>query len=174
MLAESDAQVLEYTNGRLATHAIVPIGVGSIAEAVTRHYKNSARPVPGTIITVEPTTAACFQTSMRLGELTTIETGDSIMCGMNCGTLSTTAWPILKDGVSVSVTVTDLESHKAVQELNELGVQAGPCGAATLAALRKTMSALEFKGNAHLQQDSVIVLYCTEGSREYQVPHDKE
>lgn len=165
MLLESDRQILSLL-GRPATHAIVPVGVGSIAQAVTQHFKSSARNPAGRVITVEPDTAACLKTSLEHGKIVTVETEDSIMCGMNCGTVSTTAWKVLKDGVDASVIVTDKEAHETVQYLHDYGVMAGPCGAATLAALRRIAAA----GAVGLGPDSVVVLYCTEGAREYVLP----
>lgn len=169
MLNESDEQVLD-TGLSSVTHAFVPVGVGSIAQAVTQHFKDERRTAGhAKVVTVEPTTAASLKTSLDSGMISTIATEDTIMCGMNCGTISTTAWPILRNGVDASVTVTDIEAHQAVEDLKALGVNAGPCGAATLAALRR---AVLDKGvvDLGLDQNSVVVLYCTEGSREYEVP----
>ncbi|KAK3335893.1 tryptophan synthase beta subunit-like PLP-dependent enzyme [Cercophora scortea] len=171
MLEESDAQALAVTGGRRVTHAVIPVGCGLIAQAVTQHYKGSARQQHGspaaTVIAVEPTTAACLRRSLEKGEMTSVATGSSIMSGMNCGTLSTISWPVLKSGVDVSVVVSDAESHTAVQELDGLGVHAGPCGAATLVSLERVCE-LE-RGAAGLDETSVIVLYCTEGARDYQI-----
>ena len=151
------------------THAIVPVGCGSIAQAVTKHFKSATRESYETrVIAVEPTTAACLKSSLEAGKMSKVETGDSIMCGMNCGILSTTAWPVLKRGVDVSVVVSEVESHKAVEELDQLGVHAGPCGAASLAALRRLCE--EARGDCALDEDSVVVLLCTEGSRKFEVP----
>ncbi|PSR84266.1 tryptophan synthase beta subunit-like PLP-dependent enzyme [Coniella lustricola] len=171
MLNETDAQVLAMTGGSPATHAFIPVGVGSIAHAVTRHYKNANRPEPhsiATVITVEPDTAACLKASLQAGQPTTVQTEDSIMCGMNCGTISSTAWPTLRDEVDADVTVTDPEAHAAACALDELNVKTGPCGAATLAALKTVLRVA--KDDCKLGPDSVVVLFCTEGKREYQVP----
>jgi len=172
MLDESDEQVPLATGGRPATHAIIPVGCGSIAQAVTQHYKSGERETRGTprarVIAVEPTTAACLQASLECGKAVQVKTANSIMCGMNCGTLSTTAWPTLSAGVDASVAVGELDSHKAVQELHRLGVNAGPCGAATLAALRSICATEREK--LGLNETSVVVLNCTEGAREYDVP----
>ncbi|KAK0632685.1 tryptophan synthase beta subunit-like PLP-dependent enzyme [Immersiella caudata] len=172
MLDESDEQVNLITGGKFATHTVIPVGCGSIAQAVTQHCKSGQREKSGTpasaVIAVEPTTAACLKTSLESGEATSVMTGASIMCGMNCGALSTTAWPILQAGVDASVVVSDSESHNAVLELHDFGVNAGPCGAAALAALR-IACASEKKGLG-LDQNSVVVLNCTEGARDYIVP----
>ncbi|KAI1643703.1 pyridoxal-phosphate dependent enzyme family [Daldinia loculata] len=163
--------VLELTGGKPATHAIVPVGAGSIGEAVTAHFKSASRRKqfgPAKVLSVEPTTAACLLESLKVGKSIAVPTEDTIMCGMNCGTLSTTAWPVLRDGVDASIVVTDLEAHNAVQELEARSILAGPCGAATLAALRRACT--DAKQELGLSDTSIVVLYCTEGPREYPVP----
>ncbi|KAL2161732.1 hypothetical protein VTH06DRAFT_8294 [Thermothelomyces fergusii] len=181
MLDELDTQVLRATGGRPATHAVVPVGCGSIAQAVTQHFKGPAsEPHDGTsraaaavapsaaVLAVEPATAACLRASLETGEMASVPTGDSIMCGMNCGTLSTPAWPVLRTGVDASVVVSDADAHRAVAELEALGIQAGPCGASTLAALKAACAAE--KTRLRLSEDSVVVLFCTEGRRDYAPP----
>ncbi|KAL1845271.1 hypothetical protein Daus18300_014570 [Diaporthe australafricana] len=170
MLNESDLQIKEATEGKSATHAFIPVGVGSIAHAVTQHYKKvpAGHQSRASVITVEPTTAACLRVSLERAQMTTVETGDSIMCGMNCGTISSTACSTLAAGVDADVTVTDPMAHAAVCELTEMGLQPGPCGASTLAALRKVC--LEAREELGITQDSVVVLFCTEGKREYDIP----
>lgn len=172
MLDEVDDQVLAATGGRPATHAVVPVGCGSIAQAVTQHFKSATRERSGTpaamVMGVEPETAACLKLSLERGSMSQVTTTESIMCGMNCGTLSTTAWPTLQAGVAAAVVVSEEEAHRAVLGLQELNVQVGPCGAATLAGLRRVCA--EEKERLGLDGDSVVVLHCTEGSREYDAP----
>ncbi|KAK8038095.1 hypothetical protein PG994_014862 [Apiospora phragmitis] len=173
MLAESEKQVPELTGGKPATHAIVPCGAGSIAQAVVQHYKGAERQKQhgsATVIAVEATTAACLKASLEAGESTDVTTTDTIMNGMNCGTLSTLAWPVLSEGVDASVVVTDQESHSAVEELKSSGTMAGPCGAATLAALRRVCVDSRARSELALGPESIVVLHCTEGTRDYPVP----
>ncbi|KAI1193749.1 pyridoxal-phosphate dependent enzyme family protein [Nemania serpens] len=170
MLAEADRQVLEATGQIAATHAIVPCGAGSVAEAVTAHYKASGRASRATIIAVEPTNAACLHASLKAGQPVTVQTEETIMNGMNCGTLSTTAWPVLGAGIDASIVISDAEAHAAVQELKAAGILAGPCGAAALAALRKACAETSARDELGLDGRAVVVLYCTEGPREYPVP----
>ncbi|KAH6619368.1 tryptophan synthase beta subunit-like PLP-dependent enzyme [Chaetomium sp. MPI-SDFR-AT-0129] len=167
MLDESDAQVLAITDGRPATHAIVPVGCGSIAQAVTQHYKSANRKQPTTVIAVEPDTAACLKASLKNGIMTTVPTGNSIMCGMNCGTLSTIAWPILASGVDAAVVVGDMESHSMARAIEALGGNAGPCGASTLAGLKQGCET--DREQLGLTKESVVVLFCTEGARQYEL-----
>ncbi|KAI1378163.1 tryptophan synthase beta subunit-like PLP-dependent enzyme [Hypoxylon crocopeplum] len=173
MLAESDRQVLALTGRKPATHAIVPVGAGSIGEAVTAHFKSSSRQEEcglAHVLAVEPATAACLLESLKAGESVMVPTANTIMCGMNCGILSTTAWPVLKEGIDAGVVVTDSESHNAVQELKARGIFAGPCGAATLAALRRACA--DAREELSLDKTSVVVIYCTEGQREYLIPSE--
>ncbi|CAK7262754.1 hypothetical protein SEPCBS119000_000144 [Sporothrix epigloea] len=247
MLVETDEQVLEATGGLVATHVVVPVGAGSIGQAVTAHYRkhvherdnkttsheNQQGPEPSShaeavrdgreelpdeprqrtaVLAVEADTAACLRASLAVGRRVTVATADTIMCGLNCGTLSQTAWPILQVGVDFCVAVSDRQAHVAVQQLWNVdtsaivddgdtdsvskeasrrgsrghggharvkkprvleaaaagGIAAGPCGAATLAGLRKIC--FEARDVLKLDSNSVVVLFCTEGAREYVVP----
>ncbi|KAI1324498.1 pyridoxal-phosphate dependent enzyme family protein [Xylariaceae sp. FL0255] len=172
MLAEADKEVLEKTSRKPATHAVVPCGAGSIAEAVTSHYKLSGRPHSSraTVIAVEATAAPSLFESLKAGKIFSVQTSETIMAGMNCGTLSTTAWPVLKAGIDASVLVDDKAAHEAVQELEAAGLEAGPCGAASIAALRKICADEKVKSELGLDEESVVVCYCTEGTRDYPVP----
>lgn len=172
-LVEVDEQLREAEVGS-PTMAICSVGVGSWAHAVVSHYKQANERVQRRCrcITVEPTVAPSLLASLHQGEITTTKgTGYTIMEGMNCGTTSDLAWPVLQGGVDVATTVTDKEAHEAVKVL-EAGsernhVLAGPCGAAPLAALRKLIS----EGNlGRLTRDDVVILFSTEGQRQYNQP----
>lgn len=163
MLSETDQQ-LEQLVGKPATHAIASVGVGSWAQAVAMHYK--AKKPPGAVIAVEPDTATCLQVSLEAGRIVSIATKQTIMNGMNCGTVSYTAWDVLKKGVDAAVAVSDIEAHRDLQYLHAQGVKNGPCGAAPLSALRKLCKATKLG----LDQGSVVVLFSTEGVRDYIVP----
>ena len=165
MLAEVDRQIAAATSGGHATHAFVSVGVGSWAHAVIPHYKSHSTSTR--IITVEPVAAPSFKESLHCGQITPIETGETIMNGMNCGTTSLIAWPEMRDGVDVAVVVDDVESHKDVEYLQKKGINAGPCGAATLAALRRLCRE---DGMGDLE-GGIVVLYSTEGNREYEIPN---
>jgi diaminopropionate ammonia-lyase len=164
MLQEVDQQIIKLTDGYAVTAAVASVGVGSWAHSVVAHYKSTTP--PATVITVEPTAAPCLNTSLQAGEIVSIETGNTIMNGMNCGTVSTIAWPYLRDGVDASVVIEDPEAHQAVLYLAENGVKGGPCGAAPLVALKKVV----LDGTLPLGKKDVVVLFCTEGARDYVVP----
>ena len=132
---------------------------------MTQHFKSAAREKDGaptaSVIGAEPETAAWLKLSLKTGVMSQVTTAESIMCGMNCGTLSTTAWPTLQDGFDATVAVSEVEAHRAVLELEELGIRVGPWGAATLGGLKRGC-AME-RERLGLSSDSVVVLHCTEG-----------
>ena len=160
-MVEVDQQIHEQL-GRAPDLVVVPIGVGSLGQATVAHFKS--RTPSAMILTVEPDTAACLKTSLEKGEMTTVETEDTAMCGMNCGTVSALAWPMLRDGVDASVTVTDAGAKEAVSLLAEMEIQVGPCAAATLATLVKACREGRESG-FKLPPNAIVVLLGTEGPR---------
>ena len=85
------------------------------------------------------------------------------MAGMNCGTPSSDSWPIHQAGVDAAVALTDDEARLDLKVLADLGVDAGPCGAATLSGVRKALSTPEQRNELGITKNSVIVLFSTEG-----------
>ncbi|OJD13305.1 hypothetical protein AJ78_06229 [Emergomyces pasteurianus Ep9510] len=162
MLYELESQLRD--ENAKPTMIVTPVGVGSLAQAVVSHFKTPGH--QNTIVTVEPDTAACLHRSLRSGKCVPLNTSCTIMNGLDCGTVSSTAWPILRAGVDISMTVSDFETHQAVRYLESQNVQAGPCGAASLAALRRLSS------SQGLDPSTIVVLLCTEGSRPYPTPFD--
>jgi len=91
-------------------------------------------------LAVEPVTAAFVTVSLAVGWPISVNTSEpTIMAGLNCGSISTIAWPTIRDGLDAGVTVTDDQARDATRRLNELGVPAGPCGGAALAGLREAL-----------------------------------
>jgi diaminopropionate ammonia-lyase len=165
MFDEMEDQVLGLTGNNTITHMLTPVGVGSLAQAVVTHFMRASKPGKTTIVTVEPTTAACLKTSLESGEMTSVETGYTICTGMCCGTLSISGWPILKTGVDFAVVVEDGEVHQAIHQLASYDILAGPCGAACLAGLQRLAESELCAFDAR----AVIVLLCTEGKRGYEL-----
>ncbi|KAH0533407.1 hypothetical protein TsFJ059_001981 [Trichoderma semiorbis] len=148
---------------------VVPVGVGSFAQAVVTHSKKTGKQT--TVLTVEPDTSASLWKSLKRGESsTTSEKTPSIMAGLDCGTPSSISWAVLRHGVDASLTVSDFEAHQACSYLISQSVSAGPCGAAPIAALRRLSPSDREK--LGLTKDSVVVVFCTEGPRDYSIPHD--
>ncbi|HEU4540909.1 MAG TPA: diaminopropionate ammonia-lyase [Jiangellaceae bacterium] len=157
MLAEVDEQL-----GATPDLVAIPVGVGSLAQAVIAHYRR-----PGdhpALLSVEPDTAACVLESLLAGTSVSLRTRATVMAGLNCGTVSTTAWPLLRDGCDAAVAVTDDEALKAVSDLGRLGVSSGPSGAATLAGVRVALAQPERRRALRIDGDSTLVLLSTEGA----------
>ncbi|USQ80011.1 pyridoxal-phosphate dependent enzyme [Ornithinimicrobium faecis] len=166
LLAEVDEEL-----GRQPDLVAVPVGVGSLAQAVVEHYRMAgprahaaADPAHRTrLLSVEPDTAACVLTSLHHGTPTSVPTAATIMAGLNCGTISSLAWPVLRDGCDAAVAVPDEAALTASRDLEALGVSAGPCGAATLAGVRAALSDPGRRTELDLPEDAVVVLLSTEG-----------
>jgi len=133
LFTEIDAQLAAADAGPPGL-IVVPAGVGSLAQAAITHYRAAAP--PPSIATVEPEQAACVLAALRAGSPRPIATGRTVMAGLNCGTVSSLAWPYLRDGLDLALAVTDDACLRAQTDLTALGIPAGPCGAASLAAAR--------------------------------------
>ncbi len=156
-------EIDEALGGARPDLVVVPVGVGSLAQAVIAHYKSEA----GTaVLSVEPDSAACVLASLRAGEPVTVATGDTVMAGLNCGTPSSAAWPYLRSGLDAATTVTDAAAGRAVADLAALGVSSGPSGAAGLAGARAVLTgsgAGTRREALGVGAGSVVVLLSTEG-----------
>jgi len=134
---------------------VVPMGVGALAAATVASYAATAQ-----IVVVEPLHAACGLRSVEAGHPVFVPgPHDSIMAGLNCGTVSTVAWPALSRGVDLFVAVTDGAAEQAMRDLADVGVTGGETGAASLAGLR----AVAESGAMTLTGRTALVL-CTEGA----------
>jgi diaminopropionate ammonia-lyase family len=164
IFSELDQQ-LKQINAKPTT-IVTPVGVGSLAHAAIVYAKGSSSNRNLTTIAVEPEAAACLLTSLATGSATptSITTSHTINSGCNCGTLSSISWPYMRDHVDISTTVTDWETHVAVQQLLAQGVSSGPCGAIGFAALKKLIA------EGGVREGDSVVLINTEAARPYDVP----
>jgi diaminopropionate ammonia-lyase len=148
----------------------VQIGVGALAASVVRHYRRPELELADRprLLGVEPTVAACVLASMEAGGIVTIPgPQDSIMAGLNCGTPSLIAWPLVSNGIDVFVAAPDERAREGMRLLAEAGIVSGESGAAGLAGLLELSSddsaapALELLG---LGPSSRLLLLSTEGA----------
>ncbi len=142
----------------------VPVGVGSLAEAVVSHYRRAGSPHPS-ILSVEPDSASCLLESLARGEPTSVPTASTVMAGLNCGTVSAAAWPVLLSGCDAAIAVGDVDALRAVAHLGALGISSGPSGAATLAGIRAAVDDPDRRAGLALPTDATVVLLSTEGNR---------
>jgi diaminopropionate ammonia-lyase len=141
----------------------VPVGVGSLAEAVVRHYRQPGTPHPS-VLSVEPDTAACVLESLVADRPVAVPTAATVMAGLNCGVVSASAWPVLRDGCDAAVAVRDDEALRASADLGRLGISSGPSGAATLAGVRALFGDPEVRADLDLPENAVVVLLSTEAA----------
>jgi diaminopropionate ammonia-lyase len=87
------------------------------------------------------------------------------MAGLDCGTVSTLAWPAIRDGLDAGIGVTEDETRTAMDRLRELGVMAGPSGAASLAGAEVAIADPDRRAALDATGDSIVVLLCTEAVR---------
>jgi len=151
------AEIDEHLGDAAPDVVIVQSGVGALAAALVDRYGTTS-----TIVVVEPLTAACGLAAARAGRPVAV-TGahDSIMAGLNCGTVSLVAWPRLERGVDVFVAVADDAAERAMRALAAIGIVAGETGAAGLAGLEALAGAPD--PPVELAGARVLVL-CTEGA----------
>lgn len=158
LLAEIDEQL-----GAAPDLIAIPVGVGSLAEAVVDHYRRPDAPRPS-VLSVEPDTAACVLASLLADAPTTVATSATVMAGLNCGTVSATAWPVLRGGCDAAVAVDDVTTLRSVNDLGGLGVSSGPSGAATLAGVRAVLNDPGRRAAIDLPDSAIVVLLSTEGN----------
>jgi diaminopropionate ammonia-lyase len=181
MFSEIDTQLGERVPNLIA----VPTGVGSLLLAALQHCPSTSSGHMRTgsghmgtgsghmgtgsgrgpaVLAVEPVTAACVTASLAAHTQISVDTSvPTIMAGLNCGTISTIAWPVIRDQLGAAVTVTDDQARVAMQRLHELGIPAGPSGAASLAGVRAALSDANQRAALAVEADSVVVLISTEG-----------
>lgn len=167
LCAETDEQLAAEGVADGPDLVAVPVGVGSLAQAVVTHYRSRPSGHSPALLSVEPVAAACVLESLTLGAPVSVATGETSMAGLNCGTPSSIAWPYLRDGLDAAVAVDDADSARAAARLAALGVSSGPCGAAALAGLRATLTGVgadRRRTALGLGPSSVVVLLSTEGT----------
>jgi diaminopropionate ammonia-lyase len=156
-------EIARQLGGRRPDLVAVPTGVGSLLQAALEHYRAPSLPHRPAVLAVEPVSAACVTTSLAAGERVSVDTSiPTIMAGLNCGSVSTIAWPAIRHGLDAGVGVTDDQARDAVERLRELVVNAGPCGAASLAGVRIALADADRRAALGVTGDSVVVLLSTE------------
>lgn len=164
IMLELDAQ-LEEAGMPEPDLAAVQIGVGSLAAAMVSHIRLRGG---GTVIAgVEPEGAACGLETAKAGRIVTVPGPHrSVMAGLNCGTLSTTAWPVLRDGIDLFVTASDEDAFEAMRTLASDGIisgESGSAGLAGLAALLRTGEGRSLLGSLGIGAGFDVLVISTEG-----------
>ncbi|MGB1079645.1 MAG: diaminopropionate ammonia-lyase [Candidatus Nanopelagicales bacterium] len=171
LFAEADEQLTALTAGSASVDLVlVPTGVGSLLQAALTHYRSAG---DARVVSVEPTEAACIVPSIDAGEPVTVETGVTVMSGLNCGTPSLLAWPLIRDGLDGAVSIDDSPAVTAAWDLADLDVPTGPCGGSGLAAARFLLTgpgSRERRKHLRVDETSTVLLIITEGSAANPLP----
>lgn len=141
----------------------IPLGVGALGVAVIRYAKTlTSRP---TLIGVEPTEAACVQAALAAGHVVTIESEfRTSMAGLNCGTASKVAYPMLSAGLDWTVAMGDEWAEQAMRVYAGAGLEVGETGASTLGCVLALIDRYPEKRRLlGLDSEAVLLLLVTEG-----------
>jgi len=153
----------------------LPVGVGALASAAVRHFRGrppgggpAARGTGARLVGVEPAGADCVGRSVRAGHPVIVPgPHTSIMAGLNCGTPSQLAWPLLEQGLDVLVAIDDELAREGMRLLDQAGVVAGETGAAALGgllALRDGDQPPQGVRAAGLRDDARVLVISSEGA----------
>lgn len=161
LFSEVDEQLSEV--GLVPDVVVIPTGVGSLLQAAVEYYRGTSTARPA-VIAVEPSVAACVIESLHADQVSSVDTSRStVMTGLRTGTTSEIAWPSLRAGLDLAVAVDDDDARIAVHDLGAWGHDVGPCGAASLAGIRKALGDPSMAEALELPERPVIVLLSTEG-----------
>ncbi len=146
-------------------------GVGSWAAAAVAYLADRYGERMPKVVCVESVGADCCLASARAGRRVSLPAAETIMAGLNCGTPSLLAWPILAAGADLFLAVPDGYAREAMRayfnpKKGDPRVVSGESGAAGLAALFALLRAPELnepRGFLGLGADSRILLVNTEG-----------
>ena len=146
---------------------LVQNGVGALAAAVGEHFGGRDADGP-LLVAVEPDDAACMLESLAAGRIVTVPGPHrSIMAGLNCGTLSMVAWPVLQRTFQLCITVDDDRARRAMRLLADAGIESGESGASGLAGLLALVEAPEFaepRDRFGIGPDTNVLVFSTEGA----------
>lgn len=162
IFAEVDAQMSQGEHGaRRPDLVVLPVGVGALAAAAVVHYRLTHAGPPPVLAGIEPFGADCVMQSLLAGRRMTVPgPHPSMMVGLNCGTPSLVAWPLISTGIHWCVTVDDEAAGLAMCWLAEEGIVSGETGAAAAAGLGALASTRE----VGLGPSTTVLVLSTEGA----------
>lgn len=148
---------------------LIQIGVGSLAAAAAKFYTGRYADEPVGLVGVEPLGADCMLESARAGRLTSVPgPHTSMMAGLNCGTPSSTAWPVISATYAGFVAIPDERAFEAMRLLATAGVVAGESGAAGLGGLMALSSTPQWRTDLGLSESTRALVVITEGATDEQ------
>jgi diaminopropionate ammonia-lyase len=141
---------------------IIQAGVGGLAAAAVQHFAGAR------LVCVQPSEADGLLESVRSenGEpRPTQKTQSTIMAGLACGMPSLLAWPVLKRGVTLFLSVDDRFAAEAMRRLHPriISGETGAAGLAGLIALCREPEFAQSKEQLGLSSERSVLLINTEG-----------
>ncbi len=165
--AEADEQLAAQGDDRIDVVS-VQAGVGGLSSACATWAKLHRRGCSPKVAVVEPETAACVMTALAAGEPVGIAADEvSAMNVLQCGTVSLTAFGMLKAGVSCCLAVEDRWARAATNEIRASGVDTGLSGAAGMAGLLGALAspmANAVRAHLGLTPDARVLAVATEAA----------
>jgi len=157
----------------------VQAGVGALASTLAWYYNRAYKRNPVKIISVEPDSAGCLLESVQSSKGEPLKIGgdpNSLMAGLNCGTPSDAAWPFIRQGIDLFLTIPDDYAIKAMRRYyypcgNDPRIISGESGSAGLAALIaicEDIDLFQAKREVGFDSNSRILLLNTEGDTDTQ------
>ena len=146
-------------------------GVGSWAASIIM-YMLTFWKTPPLFISVEPHSANCLFKSIQSAKRVSVKNDETTaMAGLDCGTVSTEAWKILKHGIYGALSISDTLMEDAIRVFanplqNDIQIISGESGASPLAGLiglLKSTDHDDFIRAIKLNNKSNILLINTEG-----------
>ena len=146
-------------------------GVGSWAASIIGYIMKKWQNPP-VCISVEPHSANCLFESIKTGHRVSVENNETTtMAGLNCGSVSTLAWNILKNGLVGSISISDKLSEEAMITLASpvsgdpviISGESGASGLGALIGLCKMNEFNNFKEKICLNKTSSVLVINTEG-----------
>ncbi len=152
-------------------------GVGAITASTAYYFTQVATKRPY-IISVEPNNSACLfesacATTHKEDCLISIKgSPKTIMAGLNCGTASRVAWPIIRNAVDLFITIPDTYATQAIKLLhfagdNDQQIESGESGSAGLGGLLALLNEPDLekaRNTIGLSDRSNVLIINTEGA----------
>ena len=154
------------------THVIAQAGVGSFAASIFSSFISSTKQQPKFIL-LEPSGAACFFNSVKVGDKKPHLTPDlnTMMAGLSCGMPSILAWDIIVPIADIFVICEDNIAIKGMQILSQPtegdpSIISGESGAVPIGFLHEVATNplyLDLRDQLQLDVSSKVLFFSTEG-----------
>jgi len=154
------------------THVIAQAGVGSFAASIFSSFISSTKQQPKFIL-LEPSGAACFFNSVKVGDKKPHLTPDlnTMMAGLSCGMPSILAWDIIVPIADIFVICEDNIAIKGMQILSQPtegdpSIISGESGAVPIGFLHEVATNplySDLRDQIQLDVSSKVLFFSTEG-----------